>query len=370
VEAGLEKGKAAGKFTVANWRKLYYQLTIPKGLKPSIDKLNDAMSAIHVDCEKAEEVEVPLEDGPAGSWVNGEDMGRGTGRKLAVGSHNREYFHKLFKASKKPLEAHYMFCHYQLDGASKPLSTVIVGKKSSTVAFPGEKTAVPGCFFTAKSAFPRHLVFPVALQNGKPSAKATWTSSAASGPHKGKSGSIPADHIQVNYKDFQADGGRIFAKFPADARAVLDAGAEIKIVFTVEVAKGWYNGESDGHLLLIAAERTKADGKTIDWEGINGTMGHELGHAMKMVAMTSLKIPGVPDVRKAHTRWYDTSRGHQGDHCAKGVPKEAYEDPKEMISDYEGTCVMFGAGVAGRSHKFCELCTPLLHGADLSSISK
>jgi outer membrane protein OmpA-like peptidoglycan-associated protein len=370
VEAGLEKGKAAGHFSVITWRKIYYQLTVPKGLKPDIGKLNTAMTAVHIECEKSDEVEVPLEDGPAGSWVNGEDFGRGTGRKLVVGTQNREHFHKLFKGAKKPIEAHYMFCHFQLDGVKAPKTADLDGDNSSKVTLPGEKTATAGCMLSAKTAFPGFKIFPVDFYTGKAAATVKWASKAASGAHKGKQGTLPADHVIINYKDFEGDGGRIYAKFPADVLAVVGDGAEITLSFTVQVAKGWYNGEADGHLVLIAAGRTKADKTTIDWDGINGTMAHELGHSMKMVAKSNMTIPGIDDVRKAHTRWYDTTRGHQGDHCAKDVPQAAYDDATKKMSDYSGTCVMFGAGVAGRSNNFCDLCTPLLHGVDLSSISK
>jgi hypothetical protein len=358
-----------------NWRKLYYQLTVPKGMAPVIDKFTEAMKAAKIECEKYEEVQVALEDGPKGSWVDGAEFGREAGRKLVVGPQNSKYFHKLFNAAKKPLEAHFMFCHFQLDGTSSggaPYTSQksFDGDSNDKVTVPGSAEA-PGFQVEAMRIFPGFKLFPTALHNGKPAVyEAKWKSNAVSGTHKGKKGNFPADCLIVNFKDFQADNGRLFALYPPDAVKVIDGGETISITISVYLAKGWYNGESVNHRLLIAGHRTKDDGVTIDWEGINGTMGHELGHAMNMAAADKLVIPGIEDVRAAHTRWYDSTRGHQGDHCAKGVAQDAYDDTSKMMKDYAGTCVMFGAGVAGRSHEFCDLCTPLVLGADLTDITK
>jgi len=96
-------------------------------------------------------------------------------------------------------------------------------------------------------------------------------------------------------------------------------------------------------------------------------MAHEMGHAMKMVASNAMVIPGIADPKAEHGRWYD-ARGHQGDHCAEGVPVAVYSSGADLDGQ-PGTCVMFGESDTGGPVDFCDRCKKILLPVDISSVA-
>lgn len=354
--------------TITTWRQLYYQVSRPKGFTaPAVTDLVDGLAKVMAKSDPHDEQEIPVDDGPAGSWVDGEDVGIGAGKKLIIGGHNRDYFHSTyFKAKKKPVDLHFLFCHLQIDANPAESATLTVNP-GNKIDFPGDSAKVEGASALG-SAIVSAKLYPTDLTNGKPSVKATWESLAASGKHHGKTGDVPADHIVVNYKDHKADNGKVSIKLPPAAAAVVKDGEKVKLLLTCAVATGTYNGESDNHKLLIRADRPDSSGNT-DVKGINGTMLHELGHAIQMVLDDTYSVSGIVKPRDTHGRWYQR-RGHQGDHCAKDVSQAIYDDASQTMKGREGNCVMFGEGWSGRPVAYCDLCTPFVLAIDLSSVTK
>jgi hypothetical protein len=265
-----------------------------------------------------------------------------------------------------------MFCHSQLDAAGAPLKTFQVSK-ADTVTMP-DGTSGCGLRLTGTQHFKPNLLFPVDLTTGKSSViKATWRSLATHGPHFEKTGDLAASTV-VNYGNNKNDRGAVFVLLPQPAKEVCDDGENVEIRLRIALASGWFNGESNGHLLLIAGERHDAS-KKIDAVGINGTMAHELGHAVHMVLSAVYQAPGLTDggigaARQKHGRWYDNARGHYGNHCANGISQADYDDAAKKMAGRNGDCVMYGAGWDGRPTTYCDRCVPFVNAADLSKVTR
>jgi type VI secretion system secreted protein VgrG len=95
----------------------------------------------------------------------------------------------------------------------------------------------------------------------------------------------------------------------------------------------------------------------IDTKAQNQTIVHELGHAVGMVADGSGKLPD-----KTAT-WYDTSKGHFGNHCFYGIVanQTRYDSGADLA---RSRCVMYGA--ANGIGAFCANCAPAVCKVDLS----
>lgn len=366
VKVGGTPACADATCTITTWRKLYYQITKPKGLPtPDVSKLVAALDKVMIKTEAHDEKEVEVDAGPKGSWIEGTELGVSAGKKLLIGGHNRDHFHSTyFKALKKPVDLHFCFCHLQIDAKPAETATLTV-KPGDEIDWTGGKVAGASALASAIVSKP---IYPTDVTTGNASVKATWDSLAASGKHQGKGGEVPADHVLVNYKDNISTNGKVSIKLPPSAAEVVKDGEKVKLTLTCALATTTYNGESANHKLLIRAERPDSSGKT-DVAGINGTMVHELGHAIEMVLSSSYSVPGITKPRDTHGRWYD-KRGHQGDHCAKDIADAIYKDLTKEMGGREGKCVMFGEGWSGRPTEYCDLCSPFVFAIDVSAVTK
>ena len=109
-----------------------------------------------------------------------------------------------------------------------------------------------------------------------------------------------------------------------------------------------------GNLICIC---TKAWWNTISTANQNATIVHELGHTFGMVANGGAKGPDKT------ASWYDSTKGHVGDHCFHG---NAAGQPRYDRVEHNAAaqCVMYGAGI-GKS-AFCPDCVPSLRKVDFS----
>lgn len=363
--------------TVESWRKLHYQITRPAGMAtPDLQKLTAAMEKAKIALLPHDELEYPVGDGPKGTWVEGDDFGRGAGKKSVIGPQNSDYFHSKFTARERPVDLHFCFCHFQLD-AKGTSSGTWNAEPGDTVTMPDGSSGV-GFSLSGASSFGGRLLFPTDLATGKSALlSASWRSLSTKPAHAGKQGTFPADHVVIRYKGEEASNGKVFIKLPPVAQAVVDAGDEVEVKIKVAVAAGWYNGESVGHRLLIAGER-RTGGGDIDAAGINGTMAHELGHAIEMTLASGYAVEGISvgdgktldSARAQHGRWYDSTRGHQGNHCANGVPQSDYDDNAKTMPGREGACVMYGEGWGARPNDYCDRCAPYIMAIDVSNVTK
>ncbi len=110
-----------------------------------------------------------------------------------------------------------------------------------------------------------------------------------------------------------------------------------------------------GNLICVC---TRAFWSTKSNASQNQTMIHEMGHKVGMVADGTGKGPD-----KVNTL-YDTSKGHVGNHCHKGIPagQARYDSSADLALS---TCVMYGA-TNGKS-AFCDKCAPAVRKQDLNA---
>lgn len=91
----------------------------------------------------------------------------------------------------------------------------------------------------------------------------------------------------------------------------------------------------------------------------NEVIIHEVGHKVGMVSDGG---ENLPDKVSTH---YDDSKGHVGDHCHFGIPKQARYDGTGDSS--KAKCVMYGAITSTPRFKFCRNCHPTVLKLDISS---
>ena len=343
--------------SLQNWRKLLYQVTRPSTMAtPSLALMTASLAKVFIEYEKYDEVVFDEADAgtPPGSWFDGADFGL-AGRVVNIGDHNKAWFHQKFHDTKFPVGVHVLFCHAQFDGgvpANKTAYTANIAAATPKIAFPGG-----GTVYGHVKQLDGH-VFPKAFQDGLDSVRAvTWTSLAASGPEAGKSGTIGAADIHV---DWNTAHHRVSIRLPASAVAVVDAGASVRISATALWSNGEYLGESDGargNLQLIRNSTKDAAQQT------NAVMAHELGHTMFMVLAV---VPPGTDAG-AHG-WKYEARGHIGPHCAFGVAPDLFASTKNLAGS-RGSCVMFGEAGATAPTDFCARCTPFVNAQDLTKIA-
>jgi hypothetical protein len=352
VEIGSTDQYGDAEKHFVTWRQLHFQISHPANLaKP--DPADFVASYDEVKVEMLEAVAGSIADGsgPKGSWIDGDEIQTGLGRKaLVIGTHNEKDFHKLtFKKKNDARCAHFLICDFQFDAGKVAgrefalLGTHLTG--GNTLSF------LIGDVLANDS----YAALPTSIKDGKPSLrKLAWSI-----PSKKKSGTIAAKDCTVDYASNQADIGKIECTLPADVITAQQAGETVNINFLVQLAVGPYNGSSTKNLLLIAAYNPQA--RPVD--KMNQTMVHEIGHALGMCA-DEITVPGIADVKAEHGRSYK-GRGHSGGHCAKGVADADYDDATIKLSGKPGTCVMFGEGGDDRLRSYCDLCQKLLLPAEL-----
>jgi hypothetical protein len=279
-------------------------------------------------------------------------MGR---QALIIGVHNEKEFHKLsFKNMNDSRYAHLLFCDFQFDaGAMALYSFTLTDDHLSTL---GSELAVSiGQLQTTGSP----AALPTSINDGSVALrKVSWKI-----PKQGKQGTIPLADCKVDYANHSRERGRIECPLPQEVVDAFDADVDVTIKIKIQLAKGPYLGSSTKNLILIAAYDPNKP-NPLPEDDLNKTMVHEIGHALGMCA-AEITIPGIPDVKKEHGRSY-TGRGHQGSHCAKGVPDADYKKQSVELKHKGGTCPMFGEGAASVTRTYCDLCRKLLLPAALT----
>lgn len=369
VSVGVTAEANDQKISFINWRKLYYQATYPStSAMPSMARITTCLEGVFVRYEKYKDLSFSDSDSPpAGAWFDGPMMGLSAGQKVCIGDHNKDHFHAKFDDQKKPLGVHALVCHKQFDGGKTAHSSVItetIAKSTHGKAnFPPSSGTPEWCHvldITTVSGSAN--VFPKAIQDGADAVRsATWTSLAASGPHKGATGAIPADHVHI---DWVNNRDLITIKLPSAAATAVDAGVRVRVDYTVLWALGEFLGESDGKRpnMQLLVDMVNSS--------FNDVMAHELGHTMGAVLKA---VP--PGLTATDHGWKYTGRGHQGPHCAFGAPAATFNNASKNLTGLGAKCkcIMYGENSSKGSISnglFCEKCVPFLSAEALQDITR
>jgi type VI secretion system secreted protein VgrG len=334
------------------WRQLHFQISHPANLsKPSPLSYVASYEEMRVAMVEEEAGAIAAGSGPAGSWIDGNGIEAGFGRPaLVIGCHNEKAFHRLsFRNRNNARHTHFLICDFQFDAA--PMSAHEFRLNATYLS--GATLSIPIAKFETDISHP--AVLPTSVKDGKPALRRMrWRI-----PSTKMKGNIALASCTVDFANNRATGGKILCPLPTDVMSAYTAGRAVFIRFSIQLARGPYNGSSTRNLLLVAAHNHR--GKRPEDHMIQ-TMVHEVGHALGMVAR-EITIPGIPNTKTEHGRWY-MARGHDGDHCAKGVSASDYSGRGDL-SGKPGTCVMFGERCPTRLRSFCDLCQKLLLPADL-----
>ena len=361
IMAGITKACEDTTLYVQNWRRIWYQLTVPEGEdEPDLSQSADALGKVFIEYLKEGETKtIPKGAGPEGicSWVDGsyfaDRYGTSPGELVSnIGKHNREHFHGLFEPVHTPLHVHVLCSRVVFDARNNAkrrkqylrmpvtLDTKVTWSDGSQVV--GLRKGVDAGFY------------PTKLYDGShPLMAGRWKAS-----DKSAQGDITEDDTFIK-------NHRITVKLPDDALEYLNGVGEgeaprtVKVSIRVWTADGPLNGNSQGHLQLLRIGR--------DDKGICQTLCHELGHSLRQVANTSSrKSPGLTGL--PHGREY-TDNGHSGAHCAEGMSADNYAGGAGKAGTrYQGNfrgkseckCVMYGEGSPTRANDFCERCKPFI----------
>lgn len=363
IHSGITKATEDSTLHVRNWRKLWYQLTVPKGTAaPGLDRMKGALGDVFVEyIQEGATLEVPENDGPVGSWFDGAWIGEDGKTLLNVGDHNKPHFHGKFNDTKSPHMVHVMCCHTQYDtgwgNTQVDYVDVLIGKDDKVKWSDGND--VLGFEQEVGLGF-----FPKSMKDGGSSLiSGAWESDDGA-----KKGNITDADLHIVKSTFTL-------KLPADAVAYIEADPDNNMVFvdvSVFKAKGPFLGEADnpnGWLQLIVIRLSE--------NVSNDVMAHELGHTMGQVPQSAGdKPPGLTTL--AHGREY-TGNGHQGGHCADGMSDANYAGGAGKVgTTYAGnfkgkkecTCIMFGENGEGSTctGKFCARCQPFIRGQALTTL--
>lgn len=360
IHTGITKACEDSTLHVQNWRRLWYQLTIPEGTdEPDMSHSASALEEVFIEyLKEGDTVIIAKDTGPAGklSWFDAEWIGGTAGEKVVnIGNHNRDFFHALLDNKHSPLQLHVLCCNTQYDPAGANTEKQFLGLEiaaTTKVAWSDGSQVVGVKQLVGRGFFPKKLL--------------DGTSSIISGKWKAADGSEDGN---ITDADVHIADWSFTVKLPADAVTYLkaDAANKVKVDMKVFKAKGPYNGESAKHKQLLRIGR--AD------EEVNKTLCHELGHALHQVPQSAAKKPpGLSAV--AHGREY-TGNGHQGGHCADGMSGDNYaagagKAGTGYAGNFKGkaecTCLMYGAGSTTRSNKYCARCKPFIIAQAVSSV--
>jgi hypothetical protein len=348
--------------TIANWRKIYYQVTHRSTLAklPDLTRLTETLAELNVEYEPYGTKTFSEGDAgvPPGTFFDGAVLDRPGERLVCIGDHNKKWFHtKLFDDSKKPLGVHVLLCDFQLDGGIPAVTDLHT---------PVMTTPTLELTTSATNRFP----FPVALQDGKsPIVSGSWRSTAPAGhPDAGKQGKLVDANVALSPK-----GRKIKISLPGDAAAIVGDGSgdkkdpatkhKVKVVLKIKVVIGVFLGESDGtkgNWQLIAS---------IAEDSMNDVMAHELGHTMNQCVQNKQAPP--PGLKaKDHDRRY-VKHGHQGPHCAEGMSATDFAKDDYRSND-ACKCIMYGenrsSGGSRSNGKFCDKCKPFVIAERLTTM--
>lgn len=398
ITVDVEMGKAGGdrvtlevggtdackdaKVTIETWRRVWYQISAPKGTDPpGMQRLIKCMADVFIDYEevKADRQAIQQADAgmPAGAWFDAKHIGGKAGDMyLNVGGHNRDWFHtKYFKKTKAPHECHVLYAHTQMDDKGQELKdTTLTPATAKTIDWPPGSNS--GTKVTAQSLKYSNHVFPVDLAAGGPAFKSgTWSEIGGAG----RSGNLTKDDVHYLYPKFE---DHIAFKLPADAVQALKDGNNVKVSITCATMDGTFLGESmsekkgakwisTGRQLIATHAGEK--GKRTANSTVNDVMAHEFGHTVDQVVEAGAEPPGL--AHADHKRQY-TGMDHSGSHCADGLSDAKFGDGKGSgLASFAGQakcrCIMYGENDQNGSNsngKFCTRCKPFIRAQTMDSI--
>lgn len=371
AEFEVELGKAGGDKTqimvgitdatedstlfVENWRRVWYQLTLPAGAdEPDLARMVDALAEVYIEyLKEGETVEIAETDEAATgiSWFDGAWLGE-SDKLLNIGGYNRAHYHTKFVDTHTPWQVHVLCCHRQYDAGDYETYGALECGKDDKVAW-SDSSNVVGVEHNVGSG-----LFPKALDTGNSSfIKGSWKADGST-----EKGDLTAADVWI-------DQGWFTVKLPQAALDYLgsDATKKVKVSVKVDEMKGPYLGESDEYKQLIVIDQSSI--------GINDTLTHELGHSLNQVPTTAgEKAAGLKTTN--HSRAY-TGMGHSGGHCADGMSDDNYAGGAGKAgSDYQGTfesksectCVMYGEDNSACTGKFCDICKPFVLADAITSL--
>ncbi len=383
VYVGGNNHCADDQVKIINWRRIGFQITKPFNMEvPSLEIAKEALRDVFIEFERLSEVNLRHKDGPPGSWVGAVPTSDGRGwlkdGELIIGDHNRAEFEKKFRfaADKDPI-AHLMFCHKQFD-AGEPGKRKTVNL--STGGFDKKNTRLPhatSARFTLKVTEKEISILNPSLQDGKhPLVRGTWFTTAPTGhPHnpgkgvKRKMGDLTAANVEID-----SDGTSVKVTLPPEAAQIVGDGKDIsdkkhpiQASVSFHVAKGPYQGESNGeHILIVGSDSDKQ---------VSSTICHEVGHSVNQTVEPGKAPPGL--THTDHNRSYD-GKGHQGQHCALGLSATEFAKPElagwKYAAIFKPRCLMWGDNgpqyLPWREVYFCELCRPFVIAEQCAEFKK
>lgn len=361
LEIGTTEDRSDASLEFVNWRKVNYQLSYPTGTTlPSLGRAEKAFAGAFLEFVQVEQRVFTTADGPAGSWIDGTQLGKSAGDFLIIGGHNSDDFRALFNHAGDDRCVHIQYCDSQCDAEYPAKNLDLDFTSDHKISWTGEAKKVYGRELSFSEYFNDDSwgVIATNLKDGGASTTATWVSSG------GPNGDVPAGNIRHKWTDSSC--GKVSLRLPPAAVTEVEGGETVTVSYVFECFKGPYLGESgrppDGHQILIVS-RQKAN-------AINDTISHEVGHAMKMAPKAGAVPPGFGTLAEAHPKAYQ-GRGGQGSHCASGIPQTDFDGGGDLSDSLHAYCTMYHEDHSrplGVSGKFCERCTPLLQARDLSRV--
>jgi hypothetical protein len=330
VEVGLAKDKLTSKFTVTNWRKLWYQLTHHEDLVPT--SMATAITNL-------KEVFVEWDMEPSATHKL---MGNG---KVMVGNHNAAKFHAFFKSKKTPQCAHIILCDKQYDG--------LEGGKNITLKKDADFADASAIITMGKPAKTLEAPNPPVQEGAKLFLNGSW-----SNPKLGTKGTLTDDYSKISddiglatwqdEQDWQVDLPKNAAPTKADP---------VKVSLECTGASGPWGGDggSAPHNLIVI--KTDVTLHTM-------CVMHELGHIMNMTPFAgSFKAP--PGLTLNHKYAY-TGMGGQGSHCAFEINKATSTPTKND----DGKCIMFHQLNKNSKLVYCPECAPFVKAQALEKFQE
>ncbi len=358
VKIGMTPACDEATLKIVNWRKLHYQVTVPKGTPaPNMARQTGTLNAVWVEYQKYKDVELPVDSGPPGSWFPGDWIDEPGKRLINIGDHNKATFHAKFEDTHTPLGVHVLCCHTQYDCAAPSCFTNKVTTKikaSDTITWLDGSTVIGKTLSSVKEG-----LFPKSMKDGGDSFKnCKWKATTDAG----QKGAIPLADLRVHNVGGSRQR-RLSIRLTGDAEKWVKkaAGNEVEVDITYFAGKGPFLGESDGakgFLQLIVIKMPDSS--------INDVMSHELGHTINQVIKS--KPPGLEGT--THGRKY-TGKGHQGPHCADGMSDDNFKNLASFKGHAECKCIMYGENSSQGSKsngKFCARCTPFIRGEAMTTL--
>lgn len=381
------------RLVVSNWRTVYYQPTLRRGLTlPDLSQAEGWFADGAVTLE-ADGAAVQVDAGPPASGVDGKGgltfvpaewywdgstpPDRPTHQIMLVGHHNWNHFEQdVFLERKGALGVNLVLCDRVCHGTNHLHAPYV--QSFANVELPG-----PDLTQMVDVPDPAMRLFARAVHDGSfPVVNVRWTGPTdASVPAelRNKSGTVPEAWIEVP----SVGGSYYFIVFPAPDDTgvteaerlpgrILAAGGTLKVRGQVYVADAGFAGWARGKQVALA----KDEG---DDAVMNYLVAHEVGHKMHQAAANNSPSQGweaayyLPPgfAFSDHPRGYQ-GHNHVGGHCNFGVPDAKVSEPDytTLAADEQGTCAMFGMVLSDMSRLigFCEHCLKFTRGYDMKSV--